>query len=352
MEAYYGGLEVTDIAKAFKLEWQLEAVSKCCDQMDEYIADLMSIHGEPEMHLEATRSLLYDETVFGTTDVTIFFPATSHLVIADYKFGMGEVMAEENEQLMVYAIAGLSAFPSVTSVEIAVVQPRVKKIESWITTPKALEDWANTVLYPAIEAAKDPNAARVPGAVQCEYCEYGRRKGCSEMANMALDLHSEIETVSGPMLNSVTTDELDTLAGYLPFFETACKVIGECITNRMLEGEVFENHKLVRKNTHLKWEDEEATDKFLARKKLTQEQRYTKKLITPSAAKKILGYPTLSSAEKKAIDKYIIKPEGEITFATRKDKRDEVIPEITVDVEVVEDLTLDMPEAVDVSSLF
>jgi hypothetical protein len=349
MEAYYGGQEVSDILKTFKLEWQAEAIGRCCDQMDEYVADLMAIHGEPKMVLEATRSLLYDDTVFGTTDVTLFFPETRHLVIVDYKFGMGEVMAEENEQLMVYALAALPGFDA-ASVEIAICQPRVKQIETWITTPEALNTWATDVLYPAIEAAKDPNAVRSPGPVQCVYCDYGSRKGCPELGNAILEAYETVSEVSETLLPSVTTEELDILAGYIPFFETACSVIGKCITNRMLDGEVFENHKLVRKDTHLKWEDPEVADKFLARKKLNTEQRYAKKLISPSQAKKLLEYTKMAPPEKKALDKHIIKPEGEIVFAKRGDKRQEVTVEKPVEQIEIDFDTLVVPE--DLSSIF
>jgi len=264
--------------------------------------------------------------VFGTCDLILWFPLTSHLVIGDYKFGMGEVFAQENEQLLTYASAALELYPDALTVELCIIQPRVKRPESWVTSAEAVREWEEKVLKPAVEAAKDPNALRIPGAKQCKWCEYGRRAGCDEAAVLLMDDLLKLE--EGNQIAANDSMSIEEVTDYVTTGHRAAalsEVFDALMLNRLKAGEKSSEYKLVRRDTHLTWEDQEKADKKLSREGLTQEQRYTRKLISPSQAKKLLDYKGKTASQKKAFDAYIVKPEGELTFAPISDKRPEAV---------------------------
>jgi len=329
MKSYYSGA-ATDPDSAFKAgTYQKDAVIEAAKQVDQYIGGLMLMHGQPEMTLEEQVFLPEDPTIFGTRDLSLWFPLTRHLVVLDYKFGMGIVFARENKQGLCYASMDPSIAEAAT-VDIVIIQPRVKPIDVWTTTGADVLKWKSEVLLPAIEATKNPNAPLIPGDKQCSFCVRGKA-GCQAQTNLLLQAFDRIDSIPAPSkknqpqpdYDGMSAEDLSDALKLIPFMEVAIKNTEYAATARMLKGESIPDFKLVHKETRRKWADEEKADGYLQRKKLKESERYTKKLISPAQAEKLIDVDNLPTVSKNAFRALIEYPIGEPEYAPADDPRSE-----------------------------
>jgi hypothetical protein len=349
MEAYLKGQDTAAIVarmKSTKYD-QKQAVEEAARQVGEYLEGLMMVHGESqEIELEVRATLSEDPSVYGTVDCVFWFDATSHLVVLDYKFGIGEVSPMDNDQLRMYGSMLLSRYNAKT-IELAICQPRTdKRVKTHTYTRTILDLWKQNVLLPGIEAARSPNAMLIPGAIQCKWCRRGKY-GCEAASSAFVDLlgpeleapqppksKAALKEISGTY-GAMSTEELKKYADALPWLKVALANIEEAITNRMLDGEEIEGHKLVNAVTRRRWLDEDKASSFLQRKGLKETDRYTKKLITPAQAEKLLVFSEMPAISQTAFRRLIEFPVGKPVFAPESDARPpykrEVLEETTPD---------------------
>lgn len=106
---------------------------------------------------------------FGTVDLIGGKGKTLH--VRDLKTGYNEVIAEDNEQLMTYAVGLLDEgdnWEKYDKVEIQIMGVRWASNE-WITSVKNLKSFKQKVMYPAFMAAYSINPSANPGD-HCRYC--------------------------------------------------------------------------------------------------------------------------------------------------------------------------------------
>jgi hypothetical protein len=379
MEAYYSGDEakVSMLLDKRTQDWQVDAIEKAQELTDALLADRIALYGPPELHLEVKVTMREAADLFGTVDMIAYWPALKHLLVLDYKFGIGEVEAENNEQLSIYAAAAHDRFPYDT-VSIVVIQPRVSNpCKVWTTTRTQLGDWLVAVVSPALQAARQPDAPRIAGPVQCKWCNFGRRVGCPEAtaqgtagvnglieARSTENTQAELAAIMAVNLNPAVPEvkpeptdwiidiaginalDLATIALKLPMMKVVIKQIEEVLTTRLEAGEEIPGFKLVYTKKNRTWKDEEKADGFLQRKKLTLDERAPRKLVSPSQAEKLIGYKNLPAVSKKAFQELVIVPAGDLTYAHESDKRPAVTPEVLYVPEATTEV------AVDVTTLF
>ena len=150
---------------------------------------------------------LATEDQFGTSDAVIAAPAQRLLIIEDLKFGMGEqVWAEENEQMMLYALGalesldliyGADAFDTVTPV---ICQPRLDHIDdTWSISVADLRQFGayarravgkvKYVLANPTVVQTAPEVYLIPETKTCRWCR--AKASCSEYAKKVSQLVSE-----------------------------------------------------------------------------------------------------------------------------------------------------------------
>ena len=111
------------------------------------------------------------------------------LNICDYKHGKGvEVNAEQNPQMMLYALGALEIFDGIydiDAVRMTIFQPRKSNISIFEMSKDALLEWANTEL-----ARKAQLAYEGQGEFHCgEWCRFCKAKvECRERAEANLAL--------------------------------------------------------------------------------------------------------------------------------------------------------------------
>lgn len=124
--------------------------------------------------------------LWGTGDV--FVRHGRELLVFDLKTGKYRVDAEHNYQLALYAIGfmhangGLDAYDAVRMV---IFQPKTGGADEWVTSAADLRRWRDGV-RPAVLAALNPEAGRVAGREQCQWCL--ARQTCPAKRSGAVDM--------------------------------------------------------------------------------------------------------------------------------------------------------------------
>ena len=105
------GDDAEDARTAILAAWELQGM----------IDDPADIQKEIEV------KVLEAEDCFGTADLVMYNSVEKHLLVADYKFGYNEVSAENNPQLLIYALGArrLYAQTGINSITLAIIQPKV-----------------------------------------------------------------------------------------------------------------------------------------------------------------------------------------------------------------------------------
>lgn len=121
---------------------------------------------------------------FGTSDTVIELPGL--LWIRDLKYGRGvQVFAEENEQLMLYALGALDEFDllgDIETVRVSIDQPRLNHSDTWECSVAHLREFEQRAIIAgrlALRIASDGPTQRIgvdpfnlnPGPDQCRFCK-------------------------------------------------------------------------------------------------------------------------------------------------------------------------------------
>ncbi|MBQ1660535.1 MAG: DUF2800 domain-containing protein, partial [Clostridia bacterium] len=140
----YYNAEMEESAEGY-MQFVLEQVEKAKESCNDPIVLI-------EQKLDFTN---YVPRGFGTGDCVIV--ADDNLTVIDFKYGLGVVVdAENNPQMMCYAIGALNLFDTlydIKTITMTIYQPRRGNISTSIITKEELLDWAKTVLKPAAELA-------------------------------------------------------------------------------------------------------------------------------------------------------------------------------------------------------
>ncbi|MCX7283928.1 MAG: DUF2800 domain-containing protein [Novosphingobium sp.] len=220
-----------------------------CREVQKYIDAVREAAQGGELHVEQ-RLPIFGGVIpdqFGTSDAVVLFPKL--LKCADLKFGRGvQVFAEENEQLMLYALGALDEFDllgEIEEVELIVHQPRLNHYDSWTCSvehlrafeqraiaagklalslgvvPATNEDdvdedsgaaFVRTTLDPAGVAALAPHLN--PGPDQCRFCK--AKATCPALrdqvlATVAGDFEVIVDEIGGDFVAKPVVDNLIAL---------------------------------------------------------------------------------------------------------------------------------------------
>ena len=258
---------------------------------------------------------------FGTADVICIKDDLIHIV--DLKFGQGvPVYAENNPQAMLYALGAYSEFEfmfELERVKVSIVQPRIDNISEWEIDIPSLLKWGELAANAAI-ATQDPKAPRIPGEKQCRWCK--AKATCPALYDMtAAIIGADFEQLDeAAPVGKLTDDQMRRALTARPLVESWLAAIETLVKERLINGEGFDGFKIVEGRSLRKWGNEQEAAATLT--DLLHDDAYTRKLISPAQAEKLLG-----KKKKAEIEGLIIKPRGAPTIATENDPR----PSITVD---------------------
>lgn len=283
-----------------------------------------------------------EQDATGTGDAIVIDDNT--LKVIDLKFGRGQLVdANMNEQLMMYALGALRKYEALgdfTEVHMYIHQPRVNR------EPSLFVMRVNDLLAWAVEAAQAATQARelltysaplehlTPGEKQCQWCK--AKATCPKLA-------AEIERVVGACFEDLTSnlhphvhvadlvphdDRIGKKLDAVDLIENWCKAVRAEVERRLLAGVPVPGYKIVQgKRGNRAWRSEEEVEELFKSMRLKVEEKYTFKLISPTAAEKLLG-------DKKSWSRVvplITQSEGGPSVAPTSDKRPEYSPAAKVE---------------------
>lgn len=281
-----------------------------------------------------------EEGAESTADAIVIDRSGDHFRIVDLKYGRGvAVEAEGNEQLMIYALGALEIVRLLgyepTCATLAISQPRLAAAPSeWIVSIADLEAFAAKVA----EAAKlvdAPDPPFVAGEKQCRFCK--AKASCTALAETVLgtvaDDFPDLSEPLPPQIEGAKDRTLDLPAlgncmAAVDLVEDWCRAIRARVKAELIAGQSVPGWKLVQgRKGNRAWSDENAADKAL-KKWLPADARYTKKLISPAQADKLLKDQPHALA---AIDPLITQAEGKPSVAAESDERPAISGASTAD---------------------
>jgi len=269
-----------------------------------------------------------DEGEKGTVD--FFAVVGNELQVHDLKYGQGvEVNAEDNAQLILYGLGALPLANSVTDIEmvrLVIHQPRLGHVSEVVYTVAEMENYkARFRSVVEIINGLDEDDAGNPGPVQCRYCK--AVKDCPDitkevLAAIAMGGVSEGVSEKDAAAKFAVMDMGALAKSYamLPLIRIFVNAVEEAASSRMFGGEAMPGFKLVEGRAgNRQWADDGEAEKWMKKLKLKVDEMYTKKVISPTAAEKLLGKNAPRKWEK--LQPLVTRTPPKPTIVPESDKR-------------------------------
>ena len=248
---------------------------------------------------------------FGTGDCLIVADKLLHIV--DFKYGQGVLVdAEENPQIMLYALGALQLFDSlydVAEVSMSIYQPRRENVSTWTISVDELNAWAENVLKPKAELAHKGEGDYLPGP-WCQFCKAAVK--CRARAEEKLQL-ARFEFAPPPLLSDEEIEEilrkLDDLTKW------ASEIQAYAQDAAINHGKVWQGFKLVATRTNRRYTDEEAV--IQAAKEAGYTDIFRKSLIPITEMEKLMSKKEFN----RILGALVEKPQGRPTLVPVTDKR-------------------------------
>jgi hypothetical protein len=273
------------------------------------------------------------ENQFGTGDAVIL--KGNQLQVRDLKFGRGvKVEAENNEQLMLYALGALHEYELVADIDevlLAIHQPRLDHLSEWTVSVAELRAFgerarqaAKMCLVNITARAENPDVALDlnPGPSQCRWCK--AKATCPALRTEVIDAFEAIPEPDA----AVPADALAEAMGKADLVEQWCKAVRAEVERRLLAGTPVAGYKLVQgKRGSRAWSDPVEAEVALKAIRLKVEEMYDLKLISPTTAEKLAkrlddkGRPIIGPRQWPRLQGLITQSDGKPSVAPSTDPR-------------------------------
>jgi len=298
-------------------------------------------------HRVNPQRLIARDDMSGTVDIQIY--GTDVLEIVDYKDGMGEVQAEGNAQLELYAVGALAdadePYPW-KRVRMTIIQPKMalRGLPAITSHEVDISEILAIVDRLVIEgAAVDaPDAPLVPGESQCKFC-----KAKGSCAALASNVMKEIGIMFQPTVMSLdvaqqsadkdpsTMDDAQILQimEAAPLMRQLLEGVEKEALRRLQSGQAITGLKLVNGRGSRVWafEDDEISEKLI-KMGIPKGSVYETKLVSPAKAEKLTWEKRdgtkvqLTERQLKRMEQeYVVKMAGKLAVATESDSRPAVV---------------------------
>ncbi|MDS1028911.1 DUF2800 domain-containing protein [Bacillota bacterium LX-D] len=246
---------------------------------------------------------------FGTADALIIADGT--LKICDYKHGLGVlVRAEENPQLMCYALGVLELFDNIYDIEtvsMTIYQPRRDNVSTYEISKDNLYRWADEVLKPTADLAFAGDGNFLCGE-WCGFCKAKNDCRARAEANLAL---AQYEFKLPPLL---TDEDIEEILSKVDELVSWASDIKEYALQQAISGKVWTGWKLVEGRSNRKYVNDAVVADVVEHAGFDP---YERKVLGVTAMQKLLG----KSRFDELLSPYIEKPQGKPTLVPESDKR-------------------------------
>lgn len=335
----------------------VEVTADMATEVQKYIDYVRDVAEGHELLLEQRLDISrWVPEAFGTSDAVIL-REDGELHVCDLKFGRGvKVDAEENKQMILYALGALDQFAVLMDFErvrMTIHQPRLNHVSEWAVTVDELRERGAQLkvaaerAYLYVDSETPPAASDFgPSEKSCRFCK-ARAKCPAAAAEVVVTVSRNVAAtpddfeVIAPQADLQAPD-LGVLMGRVDEIEAWCKAVRAETERRLLLGEPVDGWKLVQGRAGpRKWTSEQEAEDLLKGMRLKSDEMYDKKVISPASAEKVLKGTPRRWAKAQAL---ITKSEGSPSVAPASDKRPALViapaaddfDDVTADADVTE----------------
>lgn len=255
---------------------------------------------------------------FGTGDCIIIADGT--LEIIDLKYGKGvEVSAENNPQMMLYALGALEEYSfiyDIDNVRMTIAQPRLENFSTWEVSVEDLVYWAEWQLAEKAKEAWDGSGTCNAG----EWCKFCKVKAtCKARAKAALAISEQYQEQDPNLLSA---EEIAEILHKAEEIQAWAKDVQEHALEQARDhGIKYTGWKLVEGRSVRKYADEGQVQLALNAAGYDGEAILkAPELLGITAMEKSIGKKKFSEL----LSGLIIKPEGKPALVVENDKRPEL----------------------------
>jgi len=287
------------------------------DSTEEYFTYISELIDETKAHCKVPIVLVeqrldfsrYVPKGFGTGDCVIVAADVLHVI--DFKYGKGvEVSAENNPQMMLYALGALELFDclyDIQEISMTIFQPRLNNVSKWRISKPALLAWAENTLRPIAELAAKGEGEFKAGE-HCRFCKV--KATCRKRAEYNLELAKYDFAVP----DTLDTTEISAVLAKADELAAWAADVKEYALQQALSGVKFDGFKVVEGRSVRKYTDENAVAQVVEK---AGYQPYETSVLGITAMTKMLG--------KKKFDELlgslVVKPRGKPALVADSDKR-------------------------------
>lgn len=280
----------------------------------------------------------------GTSDTVIL--TDNELIIIDLKYGMGvKVDAENNQQLMLYALAALNEYDfyaDFTQARLVIHQPRLNHVSEWTISIDDLQAFGEQVKRAAnyiatLDADSITDDDFCVSDDTCKFCK--ALPTCPQAQKEVFEaIANDFDDLSDDSGDELENDRLAECYGKLDFIKTWCKAIEQAAFDKLAKGEEVQGYKLVEGRAgSRKWADEAEAENLMKSMRIKVDLMYDKKIISPTSAERLAKTDKIGSTQWGKLQDLIVKPQGSPTIAKADDKRPAI--SLTAAVDEFDDLS-------------
>lgn len=255
---------------------------------------------------------------FGTGDAVLV--GSGLLEIIDLKYGKGvKVSAEENTQLMLYALGALTAYDwmyGIETVRLHIYQPRIDNVDMWECSADKLREWGEWVRERALLALED-DAPCCAG----KYCDDGFCKARA-VCRAYNEEKQKLAYLDFKRPAELDTDEIAEVLEQADALAKWAKTVSDYALDQALNhGVRYPGFKLVEGRSNRIYTDEDAViAKLLEDAAYTEKDILTRKLKGITDMEKMLGKKKFEAV----LGELVVKPQGKPVLVRTEDKRPEI----------------------------
>ena len=309
------GRDVTDPTE--NLEYYDSQMQECAESYRDFVVEQIEAikRNCPDPLVLIEQRLDFSNWVkdgFGTGDCLIV--SDGLLSVIDYKHGLGVlVSANNNPQLMCYALGALNLFDGLYDIEkvsMTIFQPRRDNVSTFTMSKDDLLLWADDVLRPTAKLAYDGKGQFKAGE-HCQFCKV--KASCRKRAEHNLELAKyDFEPPA-----TLDDSEIEDILHRVDDLVSWASDVKDYALRRALSGTHYDGFKVVEGRSVRKFCDE----KVVAEAAIAAGfDPFEKKLLGITAMTSLMGKKKFEDV----LGSFVIRPRGKPTLVAIEDKRPEM----------------------------
>ncbi|MDQ1088601.1 DUF2800 domain-containing protein [Siphonobacter sp. SORGH_AS_1065] len=284
------------------------------DYVIERFNELVMIDDQAIMALETRLDLTkYIPEGFGTSDCTIV--AEGYLDVIDLKYGKGVLVdAEENKQMMIYALGALAVFGfafDIQRVRMTIFQPRLDNYSIFEISADELLAWGENELKKQATLAFAGEGDPSPG----KHCTFCKVKAQCRALN---DYNQGLARYDFKASRLLSNEEIAEVLNQVDLLTSWANAVYDYALSSAVSGIKFPGWKVVQGRSNRKYDDSDKVAEEVLKMGFKEKDVYTKTLVNLGTLEKLIGKDGISM-----LGNLIVKPPGAPTLVPESDKRPE-----------------------------